>query len=188
MKSSELMKLAEDGLIRKGTIVYDQTGIEFIFTGDTFQPSVENTEDNMLYSLCVNDNWTVTDKISTEYLLEFEDESLLEFEEVHGIKKIINKIKQMNKWEKLFYFSGTVQLLVYAIGFGYAMHYNKPFDISSVPSNDVPVLLAAKSKYFYNARLKIAEVLCNTLLASIVPTLVLLIASKKSNDIKSSEQ
>lgn len=108
----------------------------------------------------------------------------LKFEEVYGIKKNINKIKHMNKWEKLFFSSVVVLILVYAVGFGFVIHYNKPFDMSTVPSNDVPVLLAAKSKYFYNARLKIAEVLCWTLLASIVPSLGILIADKKNKDIK----
>lgn len=98
--------------------------------------------------------------------------------------KLINKIKQMNKWEKLFSSSVVVLILVCTVGFGFVIHYNKPFDMSTVPSNDVPVLLAAKSKYFYYARLKIAEVLCWTLLASIVPSLGILIADKKTGILR----
>jgi len=62
MKSSELMKMAEDGLIEKGRIVVDGDGCEFIFTGKSFQLyDSDKVELEKYYGLCVGDNWQITD-------------------------------------------------------------------------------------------------------------------------------
>ena len=63
LKSSTLMKMAEDGLIREGCVVKDQQGIEFVFTGKSFQPlDWKNRNKTLFYGLCVDDEWTITDK------------------------------------------------------------------------------------------------------------------------------
>lgn len=67
MKSSELMAMAEKGLIEEGRIIIDQENIEYVFTGKSFQPlDWENRDRNKFYGLCVNDNWIITDEILSE--------------------------------------------------------------------------------------------------------------------------
>lgn len=62
MKSSELMKMAEKGLIEKGRIVIDQEKNEFVFTGKSFQ-LLSKAEKNKFYGLCIDDSWIIADEI-----------------------------------------------------------------------------------------------------------------------------
>lgn len=65
MKSNELMKLAEDGLIQVGSVIIDQEKNEFVFTGKMFQLlDRDKAVAGRLYGLCVNDNWIITDEIA----------------------------------------------------------------------------------------------------------------------------
>lgn len=67
MKSSELMNMAEEGSIQKDTIVIDQEGNEFVFTGKSFQLlDWGNRDKDKFYGLCVGDNWTITDEVACE--------------------------------------------------------------------------------------------------------------------------
>lgn len=69
MKSSELMMLAETQAIERGSVVVDQDGTEFVFTGRSFQVlDFESCDKDKYYGLCVDDEWTITD-----YQVEMED-------------------------------------------------------------------------------------------------------------------
>jgi hypothetical protein len=61
MKSSELMKMAEDGEIEIGRVVVDQDDNEFIFCGKMFQ-YLGYVKENMVYGLCVDDDWKLTNR------------------------------------------------------------------------------------------------------------------------------
>jgi hypothetical protein len=61
MRSSELMKMAEDGEIKSGQIVRDNSGYEFVFDGNMFIFIGEKEED-WEYGLCVDDNWKITNQ------------------------------------------------------------------------------------------------------------------------------
>jgi hypothetical protein len=67
MRSSELIKMAEDGLIDAGRIVTDQNKNEFVFTGKSFQLlDEEKANPEKYYGLCVDNDWEITDEIMSE--------------------------------------------------------------------------------------------------------------------------
>jgi len=113
MKSSELMKMAEDRVLTIGRIVRDREGTEFIFTGKTFQIlDKENSKPNKYYGLCVDDDWTITEYVETA---EDSCEGQCEHKgiytgEVKATEESIEKLKQFmqdKKEEAKMYFEAT---------------------------------------------------------------------------------